>query len=307
MVAGGRVTEIDPAMTPVAGRVLILAPHPDDEIVACGISASRAIAAGARVFVMHLTTGVPPAAALWRWQRPAYRARVWRRQEEALEASRRLGIEIVGFRDTAARRLRLDLAAAADDIRAAIARCGAEAVWVPAFEGAHQDHDAANGLAATLADTVPVWEFAAYNFGGGRVRSNAFAAERGGEVEVAATPAEAERKRAALACYVSERGNLRHIATNREACRPLPAHDYSRSPHPGTLFRERFHWVPVPHPRVDFDDSAEIYRQLAPWISVRLCGRAAVLGDGPGDESGKPDRELAGALDQPQRQRGLGR
>lgn len=298
-------------MTPVAGRVLILAPHPDDEVVACGISASRAVAAGARVFVMHLTTGVPPAATLWRWQQSTYSARVWRRHEEALEASRRLGSEIVGFRDTAARRLRLDLAAAADDIRAAIARCGAEAVWVPAFEGAHQDHDAANGLAATLADTVPVWEFAAYNFGGGRVRSNAFAAQRGGEIEVAATAAEAERKRAALACYVSERGNLRHIATDREACRPLPAHDYGRPPHSGTLFRERFHWVPMRHPRVDFDDSAEIYRQLAPWVSARQSARrsarAAVLGDGPGDEAGKPDRELAGALDQPERQRGLGR
>ena len=86
-------------MTGAAGRVLILAPHPDDEIVACGIAASRAIAAGARVFVLHLTTGVPPETALWRWQRPSYPERVWRRQEEALGVSRWLGAEIVGFRD----------------------------------------------------------------------------------------------------------------------------------------------------------------------------------------------------------------
>src|SRR5690349_16650698 len=46
-------------------RILVLAPHPDDEIVACGIAALRARAAGARVFVLYLTTGVPAREALW--------------------------------------------------------------------------------------------------------------------------------------------------------------------------------------------------------------------------------------------------
>ena len=44
-------------------RILILAPHPDDEIVACGIAALRARAAGARVFVLYLTTGIPARAS----------------------------------------------------------------------------------------------------------------------------------------------------------------------------------------------------------------------------------------------------
>ena len=249
-------------MNPVAGRVLILAPHPDDEVVACAIAASRAITAGARVFVLHLTTGVPPERTLWPWQRPGYPERVWRRQEEALGAARLLGLEIAGFRDTAARRLRFDLDAAASDIAAAIARCGAEAIWVPAFEGAHQDHDAANALAASAAGAVPVWEFAAYNFAGGRVRSNGFAEECGGEIAISGTAAEIAAKTSALAFYASERRNLRHIAADRETCRLLPAHDYAKPPHAGRLFRERFHWVPFRHPGVDFDRSAEIYRDL---------------------------------------------
>ena len=294
-----------PAINPIAGRILILAPHPDDEIVACGIAASRAIAAGARVFVLHLTTGVPPEAALWRWQRPVYRDRVWRRHEEALGVARRLGAEIAGFRDTAARRLRFDLDSAAADIAAAVARCAVEAVWVPAFEGAHQDHCAANVLAA--AGAVPVWEFAAYNFAGGRVRSNRFADRRGGETVIAGSAAEIEAKRAALACYASERRNLRHIAADQEACRPLPAHDYTRPPHEGRLFRERFHWVPFRHPGVDFDPSAEIYRDLARWISARRSRPETALGDGPGDEARQPDGELAGALDKTKRQRAVGR
>ena len=47
-----------------ARRILILAPHPDDEIVACGIAAIRARAADADVAVLFLTTGVPEPAAL---------------------------------------------------------------------------------------------------------------------------------------------------------------------------------------------------------------------------------------------------
>ena len=68
------------------------------------------------------------------------------------------------------------------------------------------------------------------------------------EIAIAGTAAETEAKRAALAVYASERRNLRHIAADREACRPLPAHDYGRPPHAGILFRERFHWVPFRHP-----------------------------------------------------------
>jgi LmbE family N-acetylglucosaminyl deacetylase len=309
--SGGTSVEAGPAMNSmahaVADRIQILAPQPHDEIVACGIVASRAIAAGAHVFVLHLTTGVPPKRAQWPWRRPSYRERVWRRHEEALGVARLLGIEIVGFRDTAARRLRFDFTAAASDIAAAIARCGAEAVWVPAFEGAHQDHDAANALAASVAGAVPVWEFAAYNFAGGRVRSNCFTEDRGGEIAISGTAAEIKTKRAALACYASEHRNLRHIVADREACRPLPAHDYSRPPHAGRLFRERFHWVPFRHPGVDFDPSAEIYRDLAAWSSARQPYRCTALGNGPGGEPRQSDRELAGALDEAERQRVVGR
>ena len=288
-------------------RILIAAPHPDDEIAACAIAASRAIAAGARVFVLHLTTGIPEAAVLWPWQRSGHFRRVWRRQDEALDVARLLGLEVIGFRDTPARRLRFDLDRAVGDVKTAIAACGAEVLWVPAFEGAHQDHDAANVLAASFASAIPVWEFAAYNFAGGRVRSNRFAAQHRGEIAIDPTPEEAERKRAALARYVSERGNLRHIRAEREAYRPLPAHDYGCKPHPGRLFRERFHWVPFRHPRVDFAASADVYRDLAGWTSARRSGRAAVLGNGPGGETRQADGKLTGALDEAKRQRGAGR
>src|SRR5436190_10418929 len=189
-------------------RILILAPHPDDEIVACGIAALRARAAGARVFVLYLTTGVPAPGALWPWQRKGHAARLSCRRTEARLAAGLFGMESIGCLDHPSRRLRHHLDAAAAEIGRAIMEHAIETLWVPAFEGAHQDHDAANAVAAQFCDVLPVHEFAAYNFAGGRVWSNRFADRQGGEVTIEATAVEAALKRQALACYESERGNL---------------------------------------------------------------------------------------------------
>src|SRR5262249_11925328 len=169
-------------------------------------------------------------------------------------------------------------------------------LWVPAFEGAHQDHDAASALAAQFADFVPVYEFAAYNFAGGRVRSNEFPDHRDSDRTLVLTPDEAAIKRRALVCYASERGNLKHIGTAQESWRPLPRHDYGTRPHAGRLFRERFHWVPFRHPRIDSDPSAEVYTDIGGWVSAVAARCEPVFGDGPGGEARQPDREFAGAL-----------
>jgi len=286
---------------------MVLAPHPDDEIVACGLAISRARAADARVFVLYLTTGIPAPEALWAWQRAGHTARVSRRRAEAHAAAALVGLEPIGFLDYPARRLRHHLDAAAAAIGRAVMQCAADSLWVPAFEGAHQDHDAANALAAQFCDVLPVHEFAAYNFAGGRVRSNRFADRRDDEVTIEATVEEAALKRQALACYESERGNLRHIGAERESWRPLRHYDYRAPPHPGRLFRERFHWVPFRHPRIDFEASTAVYAEIGRWASAAAAERHSPLGDSPGEEPRQADREFAGALDKAERERGIGR
>ena len=251
-------------------RVLILAPHPDDEIVACGLAAMRARREGAAVSVVYLTTGVPPREQLWRWQRAGYAARVARRRGEAERAAALLQLGQTGHSDIPSRRLLHHLDAAAASVERAIGATAATELWVPAFEGAHQDHDVANALAASFRNRLPVWEFAAYNYAGGKVRSNRFLDARGGVVELKADRDEARLKRKALALYASERGNLRHIRVGEEQYRPLPRHDYGAPPHSGTLFRERFHWSPLRHPRIDFTPSAEIYSVLGEWSAARV-------------------------------------
>ncbi|MBV9150328.1 MAG: PIG-L family deacetylase [Alphaproteobacteria bacterium] len=290
-----------------ARRILLLAPHPDDEIVACGIAASRAGAAGARVCVLYLTTGVPAPEALWPWQRAGHAARVSRRRAEAHAAAALLELEAVRFLDCPSRQLRHHLDATAAEVERALAECAADALWVTAFEGAHQDHDAANALASRFRDRVSVCEFAAYNFAGGHVRSNHFPDRRGGDVTIELSAGEAALKKKALACYASERGNLRHVGVARESWRPLPRYDYGAPPHAGRLFRERFHWVPFRHPRVDFDRSAPVYEKVGGWVSARDAHAQLPFGNRPGGEPRQADGEFAGALDEAERQRGLGR
>lgn len=250
-------------------RVLILAPHPDDEIVACGITAIRAQRDGVLISVLYLTTGVPPREDMWPWQRSGHARRGGRRRDEAAKAAALLGLRQAGHSDIPSRRLIGHLDEAEASVTRAIERMEATELWVTAFEGAHQDHDAANAIAARFRDRLPVWEFAAYNFAGGKVRSNQFLDARGGVVEVRADRDEAALKRRALGLYASERGNLRHIRIGEEQYRPLPRHNYGLPPHAGPLFRERFYWVPLRHPRIDFTPSAEIYSVLGQWSGAK--------------------------------------
>jgi hypothetical protein len=109
---------------------------------------------------------------------------------------------------------------------------GADGLLVPAYAGGHQDHDAANAAAVRFCERLTVWEFAAYNFAGGRVRANRFPTRRGGEIEIRATEDEAALKRWALAGYAAEGGSLGPAVIAREAFRPFPAHDCGSLPHP---------------------------------------------------------------------------
>jgi hypothetical protein len=237
-------------------RILVLAPHPDDEVVGCAVALRRAMADGASARILFLTTGVPAREVLWPWARVRHREMVERRRGEAVRAVKLLGAEIAGFQHWPTRTLKDELPAAERLARAAAHQ--ASEVWAPAWEGGHQDHDVANWIASRL--DLPVLEFAEYSFFGGEVRSNAFP---GGDGSIALTPDEQAWKRNLLAVYASERSNLRHIRVEREALRPLPRHDYAHPPHEGRLFYQRFQWVPFRHPRIDFTQAHEVCRALA--------------------------------------------
>ena len=246
-----------------ARRVLILIPHPDDEVVGCAIAARRARAEGATLWGLYLTTGIPSRDQLWPWQRRGYERRVERRRREAIIAAKTIGISPVRFQDWPSRTLKAHLDEAAALIDAAVRGRSIDEIWTPAWEGAHQDHDAANCLASGLRARVV--EYAEYNFAGGQVRSQVFAVANGSEQILDLTPAESQFKRELLALYRSERSNLGHIRVEHESLRPLARYDYGAAPHSGPLFWQRFQWVPFRHPRVDFDRPETVRETLVDW------------------------------------------
>ena len=246
-----------------ARSVLLLIPHPDDEVVGCAVAIRRARANGARFFALYLTTGVPPRESLWPWQRRHHASRVARRRAEAETAAALLGIEPVDFSDWPARGLKGELGAALARIRAAVAAHGVRQIWAPAWEGAHQDHDVANFLAARLAPACEIVEFAEYHLADGRAVSGRFESPDGHETVLNLDAEERHWKQQLLACYRSERGNLAHIACDTESFRPLARYDYAARPHAGRLFYERFQWVPFRHPRIDFERPERVLAALA--------------------------------------------
>jgi N-acetylglucosamine malate deacetylase 1 len=242
-------------------RILVLIPHPDDEVVGCAAAIRRALGAGAAVFGIYLTTGVPPRAKAWPWRRPLYGWWVDRRRKEAQAVATRLGLLPVDWSLRPARTLKDDLSGARAAVATAIRRHEITQLWTPAYEGGHQDHDVANYLASTFAREIAVEEFAEYNFAGGRLRAQEFPHRTGDERVIALDAAERRDKTTLLALYRSEDRNGRNrgrLAFAREMLRPLPAYDYTRAPHCGRLFWERLHWVPFQHPRVDFTKAAEM-------------------------------------------------
>jgi N-acetylglucosamine malate deacetylase 1 len=251
-----------------AARPLLLIPHPDDEVVGCAIAITRARAAGAEVSGLYLTTGVPSRERVWPWRRADYPALVARRRDEAKRAAAALGLSLAGFLDWPSRMLKSHLDEAMAAISRAIDERGIDEIWTPAWEGGHQDHDVTNFLAARFAGKVSVREFAEYNFAGGRVRSQSFPQSNGTEQVLTLTAEEAGLKAELLSIYRSERLNLRYVRLEQESLRPLGRYDYRAAPHPGRLFCERFQWVPVPHPSVDFEPSASVRATLASWAGA---------------------------------------
>lgn len=245
-------------------RILVLAPHPDDEIVGFCTSIGRAQAQGANVAVLFLTTGCADKSVLWPWQRSGHDARTARRRAEAQCAAQFLNMEIAGFSSRPARTLWRDLDLAQREIETVVCSRAIDQLWAPAYEGGHADHDALNGLCQTWRERPGVLEFAEYNFANRAKNAQTFPRLDGQETTILLTNEERETKRSALALYASETSNLDYVGLERESFRPLKSADYVNPPHEGTLWCERFHWLPLRHPRVDF----------TPHLHVRHAVRA---------------------------------
>lgn len=249
-------------------KILILIPHPDDEVVGCAAALHRARQEGAALYGLYLSHGCLARETLWPWQRASYEKNVARRLKEGASVAAHLGLTLLeGNTRRAAREIWLQLDAVYEEVMQALDVVKPDAIWVPAYEGGNPDHDAINALASTLRG-VTVMEFAAYHNAEGHIVSNRFIAPRGDDITLTLTPEEQALKRAALKLYASEQGNLGAIACAVESLRPLPSYDYTKLPHEGPLGYARFQWVPFRHPRVDFTKPETVCAAISAFLQT---------------------------------------
>lgn len=249
-------------------KILVLVPHPDDEVVACFETIRMARAAGSQVYALYLTNGCIAKNTLWPWQRWRYERNVARRRTEAEEVARELHITSAGRNSRPARYLWRNLPHVMADVKDAISAHAIDQLWLPAYEGGNPDHDGLNAIGQKFKPSLKVLEFAEYNFHGKTAHSNHFPHPNGTEIIIKLDPNAQAAKLRALQLYASEKSNLNYIGTEQEAFRPLADYDYSKPPHEGTLWYERFQWVPFRHPRVDFTKPAEVSQAITEFLGT---------------------------------------
>lgn len=159
LLRGAPVPEIVDA--PKASRVIVLAPHMDDEVLGCGATAALSARRGARVSAVFLTDGsrgydksrLPPETRTERRARERNVAAI--RKEESRRAGRCLGFEVPVFLDLPDGALRASeraVAGLADVLR----RERPEVVFLPFLTDPHPDHWMTNVLFLAAASRVPL-------------------------------------------------------------------------------------------------------------------------------------------------------
>ena len=142
-------------------KIAVLAPHPDDESLACGALLTRAFSgAGAHVFCLTDGSASHPNSRQWPSERLAQR-----RRAELTQAIKHLGgsttdLTWLGMKD--AKLYLADPVAAARDLAELIADSGAQHVFAPAPQDHHEDHKATANIADEIRQLRPDWSFYSY-------------------------------------------------------------------------------------------------------------------------------------------------
>ena len=258
--AAGTETEIQRA--PFAAlHVLLLAAHPDDEILGAG----GQFATMRRLTLVHLTDGASSHREAWSrgwWSRGYYAAA---RLREAADAARTGGTEFehscLGARDRVAAETMAELAVG---LAMVLRRCRPDLLLTHAYEGGHADHDAAAFVAhaaCRLVPGIPVWEMTGYraaqagtpdektaagHVGKAPAETGRFLpAKQSGEIRVDLDPDATDRKQRMLACFTSQRRAITELEKDLsvERFRPTPGYDFAQPPHEGTLLYEQQSWA----------------------------------------------------------------
>ncbi|MBR0665532.1 PIG-L family deacetylase [Roseomonas hellenica] len=232
---------------PVDLPALLVAAHPDDEVIGIGAQLSRF----RDITLLHATDGAPrdgrDAAMHGFADVESYAAA---RRRELLEAIAVAGIAAdralaCGIPDQQAT---LRLADLTRQLAALIAARRPAALITHAYEGGHPDHDATAfavhaALRLTDAPRPTLLEMAGYYAGPQGMETGCFLPMAGcAPVRLPVSPAARESKLRMIACFATQARVLAGFPVDVEALRPAPRYDFTRPPHPGRLHYENHPW-----------------------------------------------------------------
>jgi LmbE family N-acetylglucosaminyl deacetylase len=124
-------------------RVIVLAPHPDDEAIGCGGMICLHQQQGDRVEIVHLTSGERGVEGM------AEETLRSLREAEAKEAAHVLAAEAVHFLRLPDTRLEQAIPTAAQKLQPILAAARPDMIYLPHAADAHPDHGAARPIAQT--------------------------------------------------------------------------------------------------------------------------------------------------------------
>jgi len=206
----------DPNLTIAADdRVLIVAPHPDDETLAVGGLLQHAVASGAAIRLLFVTDGEnnpwAQRAVEWRWPIGALDRARWgaRRRREALSALEQLGVraecvEYLEYPDQGLTDLLLKGGESLiETLSGEIARWRPTLLVLPAVPDAHPDHSAVAVLASFALARLGAFEHAPLTLSY-VVHEHRLPPKGGVVVSLALTAAQREAKRRAILSHASQ-------------------------------------------------------------------------------------------------------
>jgi LmbE family N-acetylglucosaminyl deacetylase len=133
------------ASAPAGDRVVVLAPHPDDETLGCGGSLKILSKAGKRIKVVFLTKGEKAESDII--DREGYASS---REKEALRAMKVLGISDYEFLRFPDRELYAHIGHAAEKVFAIVEGFSPDIIYSPSIIELNPDHRAAADIAVSL-------------------------------------------------------------------------------------------------------------------------------------------------------------